>query len=362
MSALRGRMNESTGKLALASALLALLLLDAVMSQDPTETSPSLSTASHISITVPTTADLTSKPAGTTAIPDTTSQSLEKTTVAETLTTEAVTTKAQTADTTTTESNHTTDGSKASTMPPSTTIATTLLSSTVIHSMTEIDALGSTSANVPDSVPYMSGFQCVSKEDIKDKDAVNLVISRPSNCADTLEVLKHYQGQLCENDCQVQVFQKENTNKILITSNKIEANAQEMADTLKEGDISAKLGIQEATPRWGKRSPTVLVSLLLAGLLLAALLIGVYCFKTRQNHTSKGMRLAEEPYQTDEENQGNTLVSVAPLNPPEPQEKPSINGESAETVKNHPPPHSTATTTTNGHSASKQAPVADTEL
>ena len=57
----------------------------------------------------------------------------------------------------------------------------------------------------------------------------------------------------------------------------------------------------------------------------------------------------------DEENQGNTLMSVAPLNPPEPQEKPSINGESLDGVKTQVP------AATNGHSTAK-TPVADTEL
>lgn len=61
---------------------------------------------------------------------------------------------------------------------------------------------------------------------------------------------------------------------------------------------------------------------------------------------------AEESYMADEANQGNTLVSVAPLNPPESQEKPSQNGESLE-VKIQSPPAAT-----NGHSTTK----ADTEL
>ncbi len=63
---------------------------------------------------------------------------------------------------------------------------------------------------------------------------------------------------------------------------------------------------------------------------------------------------AEESYMADEENQGNTLVSVAPLNQPEPQEKPSLNGESQEAVKVQTPPAAT-----NGHSTTK---AADTEL
>lgn len=62
---------------------------------------------------------------------------------------------------------------------------------------------------------------------------------------------------------------------------------------------------------------------------------------------------AEESCMADEDNQGNTLVSVAPLNPPDSQEKPSQNGESLEAVKTQNPPAAT-----NGHSTTK----ADTEL
>ncbi|MEQ2203748.1 hypothetical protein XENOCAPTIV_003069, partial [Xenoophorus captivus] len=61
-----------------------------------------------------------------------------------------------------------------------------------------------------------------------------------------------------------------------------------------------------------------------------------------------------ESFQVDEENQANTLVSVAPLHQ-EPADKPSANGES-------PPENGTnSTPTTNGHSAN-QTPVADTEM
>lgn len=62
---------------------------------------------------------------------------------------------------------------------------------------------------------------------------------------------------------------------------------------------------------------------------------------------------AEESYISDEDNQGNTLLSVAPLNPPENQEKPSQNGKPLEAMKTQNPPAAT-----NGHSATK----ADTEL
>lgn len=101
-------------------------------------------------------------------------------------------------------------------------------------------------------------------------------------------------------------------------------------------------------------SPAVFVSVLVAGLLLAAIIVGIYYFKCHRGTNGKGMKLAEESYMADEENQGNTLVSVAPLNQPEPQEKPSLNGESQEAVKPQTPPAAT-----NGHSTTK---TADTEL
>ncbi|XP_060793328.1 uncharacterized protein cd34 isoform X2 [Neoarius graeffei] len=97
----------------------------------------------------------------------------------------------------------------------------------------------------------------------------------------------------------------------------------------------------------------VFISLLVSGLILAAALIGLYVWKIHCHTKANGMKLAEESYMADEDNQGNTLVSVAPLNPPESQEKPSQNGESLEVVKTQNP-----LAATNGHSTTK----ADTEL
>uniref|UniRef100_A0A665V1U4 Si:dkey-261h17.1 n=1 Tax=Echeneis naucrates TaxID=173247 RepID=A0A665V1U4_ECHNA len=98
---------------------------------------------------------------------------------------------------------------------------------------------------------------------------------------------------------------------------------------------------------------SVFAGILVTGL-LAALAITIGYFKCQRRPDPKGVRLAEEAYPVDQDNQANTLVSVAPLNPPpETPEKPSVNGESTEAAKTPSPPP------TNGHSTTK---TADTEL
>ncbi|XP_055366382.1 mucin-5AC [Betta splendens] len=103
---------------------------------------------------------------------------------------------------------------------------------------------------------------------------------------------------------------------------------------------------------------SVFVGILVTGL-LAALAITLSYFKCQRRSEPKGVKLAEEAYSGNQESQGNTLVSVAPLNPPpETPEKPSINGESTEPAKTEPPAPAAAPPT-NGHSTAK---TADTEL
>lgn len=114
-------------------------------------------------------------------------------------------------------------------------------------------------------------------------------------------------------------------------------------------------GVTKKTPPSSSSSgSSVFVGILVTGLLAAlAILIGHFKCQ-RRTDTTKGVRLAEEAYPVDQENQGDTLVSEAPLNPPaETQEKPNVNGESLEAAKTQPPPPN------NGHSTAK---TADTEL
>uniref|UniRef100_A0A8C5FXW4 Uncharacterized protein n=1 Tax=Gadus morhua TaxID=8049 RepID=A0A8C5FXW4_GADMO len=116
--------------------------------------------------------------------------------------------------------------------------------------------------------------------------------------------------------------------------------------------VCVQLGVSGVESSSSGPGASVFVGVLLTGLLVAAGLIGGYCFKNRRTPGDKGTRLAEEAYPVDVENQGNTLVSVAPLNPPPETQEP--NGEAPEEVKVDPPPPTNGTSTA--------AKTADTEL
>ncbi|TKS70759.1 Hematopoietic progenitor cell antigen CD34 [Collichthys lucidus] len=214
-----------------------------------------------------------------------------------------------------------------------------------------IPARGDGPNNVPQPVPK-DDVICVTKEAVQDKNAVSLKLKASSNCEATKVKIESVLQELCGEDCKLEIFQEDNSDKILVSGKYVEADVAGMADKFNNDNIKDKTDVEEAVPRWGKNSKLVLVSLLLTGLLLAALLVAGYYLKTHRKK-SKGVRLAES-FQVDEENQANTLVSVAPL-PQEPIDKPTVNGESPAENGTNPAP------TTNGHSAS-QTPVADTEM
>ncbi|XP_036957470.1 hematopoietic progenitor cell antigen CD34 isoform X1 [Acanthopagrus latus] len=212
-------------------------------------------------------------------------------------------------------------------------------------------ARGDGPANVPRPMPK-DDVVCVSKEAVQDKNAVKLKLKASSTCEDTKVKIESVQQELCGEDCKLEIFQEDNSDEILVSGKYVEDDVAGMANKFNNDNIKDKTDVMEAAPRWGNNSKLVLVSLLLTGLLLAALLVAGYYLKTHRKN-SKGVRLAES-YQVDEENQANTLVSVAPL-PQEPLDKPTVNGESPPENGTNPAP------TTNGHSAT-QTPVADTEM
>ncbi|CAL8366970.1 unnamed protein product [Lota lota] len=166
-----------------------------------------------------------------------------------------------------------------------------------------------------------------------------------STCEETKAILEEAPITLCAAKvCHLQVSQ--DGNEILVASPDVTSSNIEAA-LLSEG-IKKRLGVSAVEHSSTSSGVSVLVGVLVTGLLLAAGLIGGYCFKNRRTAGDKGSRLAEVGLgcPVDGENQGNTLVSVASLIPPpeiqeptettkipetaEIQEKPSVNGETPE--------------------------------
>ncbi|KAM9855646.1 uncharacterized protein cd34 [Aulostomus maculatus] len=208
----------------------------------------------------------------------------------------------------------------------------------------------SAAAEVPEIVHVLKlavpNVMCVGKEDIQESSAVKAVVEM-NDCDATKRVIQENPAEWCYiENCDIKISQ--DGNNLLVASDYAEPSV--LADALKSDHLKEKLGVSNVqTP--SSSGSSVFVGILVSGL-LAALAITVGYFKCQRKPSAKGPRLAEEAYPADQENQGNTLASVAPLNPPpETQEKPSVNGESPEN-KDQPPP-------TNGHSTTK---TADTEL
>lgn len=217
------------------------------------------------------------------------------------------------------------------------------------------DTSGSTTApsdssNEGDVVKMMvPDVKCVGKEAIPESNAVKAVVET-TDCEKTKTIIETNPAGWCNTaQCKVEIFQ--DGNNVLVASD--HAKLETLAEALQSEHLKDKLGVTKIETPLSSGS-SVFVGILVTGL-LAALAITVGYFKCQRRPDPKGVRLAEEAYPVDQENQGNTLVSVAPLNPPpETQEKPSVNGESPEPAKTEPAPPPT-----NGHSTAK---TADTEL
>ncbi|KAB5584067.1 hypothetical protein PHYPO_G00103170 [Pangasianodon hypophthalmus] len=198
------------------------------------------------------------------------------------------------------------------------------------------------------SLAETSKVVCVDEAAVRDKDAVKLKLKTVSSCEENKAKIQSILEHLCGDSSKLEIYQKDHTNEMIISGECVEGDAKGMTDKFDNDNIRDKVGVVEANPILVNHSQIVLISILITGLLLAVLLIAAYILKTRHSE-AKGARLAEELFQVDEQNQGNTLLSVVPLPPQEPVEKPTSNGESLDS-----PP-------TNGHSAT-QTPVADSEM
>lgn len=223
-------------------------------------------------------------------------------------------------------------------------------SGTLGPAIVSMDATKAPAAPVQTKPParlVVADVTCV--DNLDENNAVKAVL-QTANCEETKKLIEKNPAQWCSLDsCRLNVFQDGKT--ALISSP--DAKLSNLAEVLRNEPIKGSLGVSEVETPPSSSGSSVFVAVLLSGLVLAAALIGGYCLKTRREGDAKGVRLAEEAYPADDQNQGNTLVSVAPLNPPpETQEKPSVNGESPEAAKTEPPP-------TNGQATAK---TADTEL
>ncbi|XP_077588559.1 uncharacterized protein LOC144207159 [Stigmatopora nigra] len=189
--------------------------------------------------------------------------------------------------------------------------------------------------------------QCVGKEEMDESKAVKAVVAT-SHCEYTKIILEESSIRCSTENCDVKVFQE--GQNLQMISNDVKPNV--VLEALK-GELKEKLGVTKVDePSSSSSGRSVFVGILISGLLVAAAIVAAYCKCQRRPH-SKEVKLAEEGYPVDQQNQGNTLVSVAPLIPQtETEEKPTVNGESPEAAKTESPP-------TNGHSATK---TADTEL
>ncbi|KAM6982005.1 uncharacterized protein cd34 [Tautogolabrus adspersus] len=190
--------------------------------------------------------------------------------------------------------------------------------------------------------------KCVGKEDIPESAIKVTVVT--TDCEATKRIIQDNPAGWCNKEnCNLEISQEGNT--IQVASD--DAKLSTLADAVQSAGLKNELGVTKVeTP--SSSGSSVFVGILISGL-LAAIGITVGYFKCPRRGDAKGVRLAEEAYPADQENQGNTLVSVAPLNPPpETPEKPSVNGESPEAAKTEPssPP-------TNGTPTTK---TADTEL
>lgn len=211
-----------------------------------------------------------------------------------------------------------------------------------------------TNNTTPEEAPkprrtVVPGVACVGKEDVSESNAVKVSLST-TDCETTKRIIEENPAAWCSKDnCDLKIFQEGNT--MLVSSE--DADLATLADALKSEHLKEKLGVTK-TEIPSSSGSSVFVGILVSGL-LAAVAITVGYLKCPRRTSGKGVRLAEEAFPADQENQGNTLVSEAPLIPPqETPEKPSINGETPEAEKpDQPPPP------TNGHSTTK---TADTEL
>ncbi|CAB1459383.1 unnamed protein product [Pleuronectes platessa] len=169
-----------------------------------------------------------------------------------------------------------------------------------------IDAAAGVSSGVKLVMPDV---KCVGKEDIQESNAVRAVVVT-ENCEVSKGIIQDNPAGWCKAEpCNLNIFQ--DGSNMLVTSD--DAKAGTLAAALQSAGLKEKLGVT-STETPSSSGSSVFVGVLVTGL-LAAIAITVGFLKCQRRADPKGVRLAEEAYPVDQENQGNTWCLWPPSSP-----------------------------------------------
>ncbi|XP_054504973.2 hematopoietic progenitor cell antigen CD34 [Agelaius phoeniceus] len=213
------------------------------------------------------------------------------------------------------------------------------------------------------------GISCRSAGDQGDPaGAVCLRLNESGTCERFLERkgLDLWQA-LCENrthsaesPCKIQLAPSSLDRDCLLLILEGEKDPDKLLNTLPKSHWE-KFGIEslkKQSPRGRRDSPQrTLIALVTSGLLLALLGLAGCLLMRRRSWSPAGQRLAEDPYDTENGSQGNTMLMSPSQEPAELQEKPNlpkVNGGTQEKGPGH-------ASSQNGHSGRQHRP-ADTEM
>ncbi|KAL9824378.1 LOW QUALITY PROTEIN: hematopoietic progenitor cell antigen CD34 [Geothlypis trichas] len=230
------------------------------------------------------------------------------------------------------------------------------------------DVPGATTALPTASAGPQPAISCHSRDEGDSAGAVCLQLNESSTCEHFLERkgLDLWQA-LCENrthsvesPCEIKLTPSSLDRDCLLLILKGEKDPHKLLSTLPKSHWE-KFGIgspKKESPRGRRDAPQrTLIALVTSGLLLALLGLAGCFLMRRRSWSPAGHRLAEDPYDTENGSQGNTMLMSPSQEPAELQEKPNLPNLNGGSQEKGPGPASSQ----NGHSGRQHRP-ADTEM
>ncbi|XP_067166784.1 hematopoietic progenitor cell antigen CD34 isoform X1 [Apteryx mantelli] len=204
---------------------------------------------------------------------------------------------------------------------------------------------------------------CHQVKEVRDTEAICLHLKESDTCKHFLEMKgSELWSAICEegahrvpSPCQIKLAKSEVDRDCMLLI--LVGERDPATDMLQEshwekfGIKSLKRGSVRSHQDFSRKT---LIALVTSGLLLAFLGLAGYFLMKRRSWSPMGERLGEDPYYMENGSQGNATVTTAPHEPPEPQEKPNLNGGAQENGTGQ-------ASSQNGRSA-KQHSVADTQM